>query len=103
MITAQGSARRDATRSNGRAAGAPLTVILAGETMPGTEDGPPAAYRWRVPGYSTTRAALTYLHATDERQRSVADAVGTIAQAAMRPAERHASGRHLARWGPKGR
>jgi len=34
-------------RSNGRAAGAPLTVILDGERMPGTEDGPAAAFASR--------------------------------------------------------
>ena len=34
-------------RSNRRAAGAPLTGILRGETMPGTEDGPAAAFAWR--------------------------------------------------------
>jgi hypothetical protein len=56
-------------------------------------------------GHSTTRAALTYLHATNERQRVVADAVGTKARAAMRKAskgqERTASGTDLARKGRK--
>jgi integrase len=56
-------------------------------------------------GHSTTRAALTYLHATNERQRVVADAVGSMARATMRKAsqgqERTASGTDLARKGRK--
>jgi hypothetical protein len=39
---------------NRRAAGAPLTVILRGETMPGTEDGPLAAFAWRGARCSVT-------------------------------------------------
>ena len=41
-------------RSDGRAAGAPLTVISPGETMPGTEDGHPAAFAWRGAGCRVT-------------------------------------------------
>src|SRR5215469_11890645 len=41
-------------RSNGRAAGAPLTMTLPGETMPGTEDGPPAASHGAVPKVGVT-------------------------------------------------
>jgi integrase len=56
-------------------------------------------------GHSTTRAALTYLHATSERQRVVADAVGSMARTAMRKAskgqQRTASGTDLARKGRK--
>ena len=29
-------------------------------------------------GHSTTRAALTYLHASDERQRAIAEAISKI-------------------------
>ena len=34
-------------------------------------------------GHSSTRAALVYLHSTSERQRSIADAVGNVAKAAL--------------------
>jgi integrase len=58
-------------------------------------------------GHSTTRAALIYQHATDERQRAVADAIGTLARAAMnQAAKRHshdASGTDVARRGKKAR
>jgi hypothetical protein len=30
-------------------------------------------------GHSSTRAALIYLHSTDERQREIADALGALA------------------------
>lgn len=30
-------------------------------------------------GHSSTRAAMIYLHSTDERQRAIADALGTLA------------------------
>lgn len=30
-------------------------------------------------GHSSTRAALIYLHSTDERQREIADALGDLA------------------------
>jgi hypothetical protein len=56
-------------------------------------------------GHSTTGAALTYLHATSERQRVVADAVGSMARTAMCKAskshQRTASGTDLARKGRK--
>jgi integrase len=35
-------------------------------------------------GHSSTRAALIYLHSSNERQRTLADAVGQAAQAALR-------------------
>ena len=41
-------------RSNGRAAGAPLTVVLPGEGMPGTEDGPRPGFAWRGAGCCAT-------------------------------------------------
>ena len=41
-------------RSNRRAAGAPLTVILRGEMMPGTEDGLPRGFAWRSAGCRVT-------------------------------------------------
>ena len=34
-------------------------------------------------GHSSTRAALVYLHSTSARQRSIADAVGNVAKAAL--------------------
>jgi hypothetical protein len=34
-------------------------------------------------GDSSTRAALVYLHSTSDRQRTIADAVGTTAKAAL--------------------
>ena len=37
-------------------------------------------------GHSTTRAALIYLHRTSERDRAIADAMGTLAQTALKPA-----------------
>jgi integrase len=56
-------------------------------------------------GHSTTRAALIYLHATDERQRAVADAVDAAARTALGKAKkgrnRAASGTDLARKGRK--
>ena len=58
-------------------------------------------------GHGSTRAALIYQHATDERQRAVADAIGTLARAAMnQAAKRHshdASGTDVARRGKKAR
>ncbi|HEY0935564.1 MAG TPA: tyrosine-type recombinase/integrase, partial [Trebonia sp.] len=38
-------------------------------------------------GHSSTRAALVYLHSTSDRQRTIADAVGTAAKAALRQAK----------------
>jgi hypothetical protein len=38
-------------------------------------------------GHSSTRAALVYLHSTSERQRTLADAVGKAAKAALRKAK----------------
>jgi integrase len=34
-------------------------------------------------GHSSIRAALVYLHATSQRQRTIADAVGTMTRAAL--------------------
>jgi integrase len=52
-------------------------------------------------GHSSTRAALVYLHATSQRQRTIADAVGTMTRAALREIDEHssnpASGTDLAR------
>jgi len=58
-------------------------------------------------GHSTTRAAMIYLHSTDERQRKVADALGDLARAELqdnkKPATvRSASGTDLARKAAKG-
>ena len=52
-------------------------------------------------GHSSTRAALVYLHATSQRQRTIADAVGAMTRAALREIDEHssnpASGTDLAR------
>ena len=58
-------------------------------------------------GHSTTRAAIVYLHSTDERQRKVADALGDLARAELRDDKkrgtaRGASGTDLARKAAKG-
>jgi hypothetical protein len=57
--------------------------------------------------HSTARAALIYQHATDERQRAVADAVDTLARAAMKKAikshDRGESATNVARRGAKAR
>jgi integrase len=54
-------------------------------------------------GHSTTRTALIYLHATDERQRAVADAIDAAARTALgrtkKGRNRAASGTDLARRG----
>jgi integrase len=42
-------------------------------------------------GHSSTRAALVYLHATSQRQRTIADAVGTMTRAALREIDEHSS------------
>jgi integrase len=36
-------------------------------------------------GHSSTRAALIYLHSTDERQREIADALGDLAAGQLKP------------------
>jgi hypothetical protein len=53
-------------------------------------------------GHSTTRAAIAYLHSTDERQRKVADALDDLARAELRDDRKRAttrgvSGTNLAR------
>jgi integrase len=49
-------------------------------------------------GHSTTRAAIVYLHSTDERQRKVADALGDLARAELGSGRKRATTRaHLAR------
>jgi Phage integrase family len=44
-------------------------------------------------GHSTTRAAIVYLHSTDERQRKVADALGDLARSELRDGKKRATGR----------
>jgi hypothetical protein len=46
-------------------------------------------------GHSSTRAALIYLHSSDDRQRILADAVGQAARAALR--DTRTSGTEVAR------
>jgi integrase len=53
-------------------------------------------------GHASTRAALIYLHSTDERQRKLADAVGQVVRAELRKAKKQdstgeASGTKVAR------
>ena len=50
-------------------------------------------------GHSSTRAALIYLHSSNERQRMLADAVGKTARTALRKADgaKKASGTEVAR------
>ena len=50
-------------------------------------------------GHSSTRAALIYLHSSNERQRMLADAVGKTARTALRRADgaKKASGTEVAR------
>jgi hypothetical protein len=38
-------------------------------------------------GHGSTRAALIYLHSTGERQRTLADALGKLAQAELKKAK----------------
>ena len=45
-------------------------------------------------GHSTTRAAMVYLHSTDERQRKVADALGDLARAELQDDKKRATGRN---------
>ena len=52
-------------------------------------------------GHSSTRAALIYLHSTDERQRKLADAVGKQARAELRKA-RKPTDRRPAIWHGRG-
>lgn len=47
-------------------------------------------------GHSSTRAALIYMHSSDERQRMLAEAVGQAARAVLRNTET-ASGTRMAR------
>jgi integrase len=47
-------------------------------------------------GHSSTRAALIYLHATTERQRALADTLGTLIEAERAP-DQDASGTDVAR------
>jgi hypothetical protein len=44
-------------------------------------------------GHSSTRAALLYLHSTEERQRALADAVGKVARSALRKAKKPDGGK----------
>jgi hypothetical protein len=51
-------------------------------------------------GHTSTRAALIYLHATSQQQRTLPDAVGTMTRAALGEIDDHphsASGTDLAR------
>jgi integrase len=44
-------------------------------------------------GHASTRAAMIYLHSTDERQRRLADAVGKLARAELRKTKQQVGGR----------
>jgi ribosomal protein L19E len=43
-------------------------------------------------GHSSTRAALIYLHSTDERQREIAKALNQLAKNQLKRAKRNGSG-----------
>ena len=43
-------------------------------------------------GHASTRAALIYLHSTDERQRKLADTVGKMARTELRKARKPKNG-----------
>ncbi len=43
-------------------------------------------------GHASSRAAMIYLHSTDERQRRLADAVGKLARAELRKTKQQVSG-----------
>jgi integrase len=51
-------------------------------------------------GHSTTRAAIVYLHSTDERQRKVADALGDLARAELRDDRKRATTRGVSGTNP---
>lgn len=44
-------------------------------------------------GHSSTRAAMIYLHSTDERQREIADALNQLARDQLKRAKGKTSGR----------
>ena len=50
-------------------------------------------------GHSSTRAALIYLHATSERQRALADTLGTLIEEtkAQQVSDQDSSGTNVAR------
>jgi integrase-like protein len=48
-------------------------------------------------GHSTTRAALTYLHGSDERQRAIAEALSRLTAAELKRRDRGRSGTYWAR------
>ena len=48
-------------------------------------------------GHSTTRAALTYLHASDERQRAIADALSKVSATELKRRSPNRSGTQRAR------
>jgi hypothetical protein len=48
-------------------------------------------------GHSTTRAALTYLHASDERQRAIAEALSKISNSELKRRGSAGSGTQRAR------
>ena len=71
-------------RSNRRAAGAPLTVILPGKRMPGTEDGSRPEFAWRGAERSVT-AGRHWPHGSGE------DRPASAARTRQRPRAREAA------------
>jgi hypothetical protein len=51
-------------------------------------------------GHSTTRAAMVYLHGSDERQRAIADALSKHAEDALGRSRKRRSGTQRARRRP---
>jgi integrase len=48
-------------------------------------------------GHSTTKAALTYLHGSDERQRAIAEALSSLTAAELKRRDTGRSGTYRAR------
>jgi integrase len=70
-----------------------------GNTLTSSDEGANLRELMDRMGHSSTRAALIYLHSSNERQRMLADAVGKTARTALRKADggKKASGKELAR------
>ena len=70
-----------------------------GNTLTLTDEGANLRELMDRMGHSSTRAALIYLHSSNERQRMLADAVGKTARTALRRADgaKKASGTEVAR------
>lgn len=70
-----------------------------GNTLTSSDEGANLRELMDRMGHSSTRAALIYLHSSNERQRMLADAVGKTARTALGKADgaKKASGTEVAR------